>query len=102
MKDYVYQIQGALESAQGELKGLRILVCDLNNFDSVDVPISVLDKETAQYLAFRIGLTDRALNIQRLPVKVQNSIRVPLGNWLDKWVRENFNGNNSKSKDTNP
>ena len=41
MSKYAYQIQGALENAQGQFKGLRILVCDLNNFDSVDVPVEV-------------------------------------------------------------
>jgi hypothetical protein len=90
MNKYVYQIQGVLESPAGELKGLRILVCDLYNFDQADAPINILDPETRQYLAFRLKLADDALNIQRLPAKIQNNIRAPLGKWLDRWVLDNF------------
>ena len=102
MSKYVYQIQGVLESPAGKLKGLRILVCDLYNFDSADVPIDILDPETRQYLAFRLKLADDALNIQRLPVKIQNNIRTPLGKWLDRWVLDNFYGDTSNRKGVNP
>jgi hypothetical protein len=107
MNKYVYQIQGVLESPAGELKGLRILVCDLYNFDQADAPISILDPETKQYLAFRLKLADDALNIQRLPAKIQNNIRTPLGKWLDRWVMQNFygeidSGDTSNRKGVNP
>ena len=102
MSRYVYQIQGALENAAGELKGLRLLVCDVHNFDTADVPVEVLDRETIKYLEFRLKLTGDALNIQRLPVRVQNNIRTPLGKWLDRWVLENFYGDNCNSKGVNP
>lgn len=101
MSKYVYQIQGALENAQGQLKGLRILVCDVYNIDMVDVPVEILDNETAKYLQFRISITKTAVNIQRLPVKIQNRIRAPLGRWLDQWVLENFHGNTGERKSTN-
>jgi hypothetical protein len=101
MNKYVYQIQGALENPPGSLKGLRILVCDLYNFDTADAPISILDKETAKYLEFRLGLSDETLNIQRLPNGIQNKIRVSLGNWLDQWVLENFYGDTSNRKGVN-
>ena len=102
MNKYVYQIQGALENPPGSLKGLRILVCDLYNFDTADAPINILDKETVKYLEFRLNLSDEALNIQRLPNGVQNKIRVPLGKWLDRWVLENFYGDTSNRKGVNP
>lgn len=102
MNKYVYQIQGALESPAGKLRGLRILVCDLYNFDSVDTPIEILDHETVKYLEFRLKLSDGALNIQRLPVKIQNDIRNPLGKWLDRWVLDNFYGDTSNTKGVNP
>ena len=102
MNNYVYQIQGVLESPAGKVTGLRILVCDLYNFDQADAPISVLDKETASYLEFRLKLSQGALNFQRLPVKVQNNIRNPLGKWLDRWVLDNFYGDTSNTKSTNP
>ena len=54
MSKYVYQIQGALESADGRFHGFRVLVCDLHNFNSVDVPVEVLDNETAKYIQFRL------------------------------------------------
>ena len=92
MNNYVYQIKGALESPAGKLKGLRILVCDLYNFDEADAPIEILDNETVKYLEFRLKLTDDALIIQCLPVKVQNNIRIQLGKWLDRWVLDNFYG----------
>ena len=101
MNKYVYQIQGALESGAGELKGLRVLVCDLYNFDQADVPITVLDKETIKYLEFRLKLSNDVLNIQRLPVKVQNNIRNVLGKWLDRWVLDNFYGDTSNAKSIN-
>ena len=101
MDKYVYQIQGALENAQGELKGLRVLVCDLNYFDSVDVPIEILDHETVRYLEFRLKITTATLDIKRLPVSVQNRIRTPLGRWLDLWVAQNFHGDISKPKNLN-
>jgi hypothetical protein len=101
MSKYVYQIQGALESATGQLKGLRVLVCDINNFDSVDAPIAILDKETARYLQFRLTVTTETLNIQSLPLGIQNKIRTPLGRWLDQWVLENFHGDTSNRKSIN-
>ena len=102
MSKYVYQIQGALESPQGQFLGLRCLVCDVNFLDMVDVPVEVLDHETAKFLAFRLSITAETLDIQRLPVEIQNRIRAPLGRWLDHWVLDNFYGDNSKYKNTNP
>jgi hypothetical protein len=102
MNKYVYQIQGALENAAGEFLGLRVLVCDLYNFDSVDVPREVLDKETTAYLQFRLKVTTQTLNIQRLPNGVQNKIRLLLGKWLDRWVLENFYGHTSNTKGIDP
>jgi len=102
MNKYVYQIQGALENTAGRLTGLRVLVCDLYNFDSVDVPVEILDKETAKYIEFRLKVTTANLDIQKLPVVIQNRIRAPLGLWLDRWVLENFYGDISKRKSTNP
>jgi hypothetical protein len=102
MNNYVYQIQGAMETAEGAFTGFRVLVCDLYNFDSVDVPAAVIDRETRKYLEFRLQLTDDALNIQRLPIKIQNNIRAPLGRWLDRWVLENYYGNISNPKGVNP
>ena len=101
MDKYVYQIQGALESAEGKFKGFRVLVCDLYNFDSVDVPVEVLDKETAGFIQFRLRCTQSAINIANLPHGVKNRIRAPLGRWLDRWVRENFHGIISEPKSTN-
>ena len=101
MNKYVYQIQGVLESPAGKVTGLRILVCDLYNFDQADVPIEILDHETVKYLEFRLKLSEDALNIQRLPVKIQNNIRTPLGKWLDRWVLDNFYGDTSNRKSVN-
>jgi hypothetical protein len=100
MNDYAYQIQGALENAQGKFLGLRVLVCDLHNFEIVDVPVEVLDKQTATYIQFRLKVTE-VIDIQRLPYGIQNRIRAPLGRWLDQWVLDNFYGNSSKPKSTN-
>lgn len=99
MGKYAYQIQGSLESG-GILRGFRILICDQYNFDSVDVPIEIFDRETIAYLQFRIKLTEK-MDIRKLPVKVENNIRAPLGRWLDRWVLENFYGNPSDKKSTN-
>lgn len=101
MNKYVYQIQGALENQQGQFLGLRVLVCDVYNFDSVDVPVEVLDSETAKYLQFRLSITAEPISITALPVEIQNRIRTPLGRWLDHWVLDNFYGDNRNNKDTN-
>ena len=66
-------------------------------FDSADAPVEILDRETAKYIEFRLKVCDY-LDINRLPVEIQNRIRTPLGRWLDQWVLDNFYGNTSKSK----
>lgn len=99
MTKYVYQIQGALENAERRFCGFRVLVCNANFIDIADVPAEVFHKETAAYIQFRLKVTDK-FDIRKLPPTVENSIRVPLGRWLDRWVLENF-GNTSKPKDTN-
>jgi hypothetical protein len=101
MSKYIYQIKGALENPPGSLKGLRVMVCDLNNLSTADAPINILDKETIKYLEFRLKVSNEALNIQRLPDGIQNKIRVPLGKWLDQWVLENFYGDISNRKGVN-
>jgi hypothetical protein len=101
MNNYVYQIAGALESAHGKLQGFRVMVCNVLYFDTVDVPSSVLDKETIKFLEFRLKLTKDALDIQKLPYKIQRAIREPLGHFLDDWVLKNFYGDTIKSKSTN-
>jgi hypothetical protein len=102
MSKYVYQIKGALESPQGKLVGLRCMVCNVDYLDEVDVPVEILDHDTYKYLSFRLSITAEALNIQSLPVEIQNRIRAPLGRWLDHWVLDNFYGDTSNRKSTNP
>ena len=101
MNNYVYQIQGALQGPQSQFLGLRVLVCNVDNLDSVDVPVEVFDLETVKYLQFRLSITAEAVNISHLPVKIQNRIRAPLGRWLDHWVLNNFYGYISTNKNTN-
>jgi hypothetical protein len=100
MSDYAYQIKGALENAQGQFIGLRVLVCDPLNFEIVDVPAEMLDSETTKFLQYRLKITD-VIDIQRLPIPIQNKIRAPLGRWLDYWVVKNFDGNFGKRESTN-
>jgi|GEM_PF-1040968 len=105
MNKYVYQIQGALENSEGEFQGFRLLVCDLYNLDQVDMPKSVLDRETSKYLQFRLKITSGTsdvMDIRRLPHQVQIRIRALLGRWLDNWVLQNFYGDTSNTKGVNP
>jgi len=91
-KQYVYQIKGILEKPNKDIGGIRVLICFLNYFDSVDVPAAVFDKETLRYLRFRLAVNDY-INVNRLPISVVNRIREPMNKWLDNWViRENFLG----------
>ena len=85
----------------GKFIGLRCLVCNVDFLDMVDVPVEVLDHNTYKYMQFRLSITAEALNIQSLPVGIQNRIRAPLGRWLDHWVLENFYGDTSNRKSTN-
>ena len=100
MNEYAYQIQGALETAEGKLKGFRVLVCNAHYLTTVDVPSTILDTETAKFLEFRLRMSP-TINIQRLPYDIQTQIRTPLGRWLDEWVLENFYGDTSKPKSIN-
>lgn len=101
MNNYVYQIQGMLETKEGKFGGMRVLVCNTLYFDSADIPAEVFDKETAKYMEFRLKVHEH-MDIRKLPVSVQNAIRKPIGIWLDRWVLENFYGDTSKPKNTNP
>lgn len=100
MNEYAYQIQGALETAEGKFKALRVLVCNAHYMTTVDVPSTILDSETAKFLEFRLKMSQN-VNIQRLPYDIQAQIRTPLGRWLDEWVLENFYGDTSKPKSIN-
>jgi len=102
MNDYAYQIKGALESVNGKFLGFQVIVCNASKLETVNIPATILDRETVKYLEFRLKLTRDPMNIQRLPFKVQNKIRVPLGNWLDKWVLKNFYGDSTDKQSTNP
>jgi hypothetical protein len=94
MTTYVYQIQGALENAKQELLGFRVFLCTASYFDSVDVPAEVFDKELIAYMRFRLAVTESRININHLPLKIQNKLRNAMGKWLDHWVLENLpNGN---------
>jgi hypothetical protein len=100
MNKYAYQIQGAIESTEGKLKGFRVFVCTNYNFGIVDVPSNILDRKTISYLQFRLKVYKK-LNMKTLPATVQSDIRMPLGRWLDNWVLELIYGNTGESKDIN-
>ena len=100
MNKYAYQIQGALEDRQGQFLGLRILICDVNHFETVDVPVEVLDDGTVRYLEFRLRISE-TMDIRKLPIVIQNRIRTPLGRWLDRWVLNNFYGDTLKRTSSN-
>jgi hypothetical protein len=100
MTKYAYQIQGALENAEGRFCGFRVLVGNADFMDLADVPAEVFSKETAKYIEFRLKITAK-FDVRKLPPTVENSIRVPLGRWLDKWVLNNFNGDSRKTKNIN-
>jgi len=51
----------------------------------VDVPFNIFDKETLQYLRYRLAVNDY-VDIRKLPDSVINKIRAPLNQWLDNWV----------------
>lgn len=102
MNEYAYQIQGAIEDAKGKFQGFLVVVCTADKMDQVSIPAAVFDRETISFLEFRLKLTKDPMNIQRLPFKVQNKIRVPLGKWLDRWVLKNFYGDSSDKQSINP
>jgi len=82
---YVYQIKGILEREDKQIGGLRVMVCSKDFFDTVDVPFNIFDKETLQYLRYRLAVNDY-VDIRKLPDSVINKIRAPLNQWLDNWV----------------
>jgi len=64
---------------------MRVLLCSKDFFDSVDVPASIFDKGTLNYLKFRLKVNE-FVDVRKLPVPIQNKIRLPMNQWLDNWV----------------
>lgn len=92
-KLYVYQIKGILEKPNKEIGGMRVLLCSKDFFDSIDVPASIFDKGTLDYLKFRL-MVNEFVDVRKLPITIQNRIRSPMNQWLDNWViRESTIGN---------
>lgn len=88
-KLYIYQITGLLEKTDRNIGGFRVSVCSLNNFKSVDVPATVLDKETLAFLKFRSMVCDY-LDVSKLPIPIVNRLRKSIGLWLDDYVSTNL------------
>jgi len=84
-KLYVYQIKGILEKPNKDIGGMRVLLCSKDFFDSVDVPAEIFDKSTLKYLKFRLQVNEY-IDVQKLPIPIQNRIRSPMNQWLDNWV----------------
>ena len=91
MKDtlYVYQIQGMLERPNGKIGGLRVLVCSLTYFESVDIPSDILDKELLAYLRYR-SMVCAHMDVRKLPYKIEKQLRNAINPWIDRYVLENF------------
>jgi hypothetical protein len=94
-KLYVYQIKGILEKPNKDIGGMRVLLCSKDFFDSVDVPAQVFDKETLQYLKYRLRVNE-FVDVRKLPIAIQNKIRAPLNLWLDNWVIQEKSIGNSE------
>ena len=88
-KLYVYQIKGLLEKPDRSVGAFRVLVCSLDKFESVDVPSSVLDRETLAFLKFRSMVCDY-MDVSKLPIPIVNRLRRSIGQWLDVFVSTNL------------
>lgn len=84
---YVYKILGILETLDGVIGGIRVTVCSSAYMGDVDVPSIIFDKETLDYLKFRLKVHSY-VNVQQLPNKIQNKLREPIGRYLDEWIKE--------------
>jgi hypothetical protein len=84
-KYYVYQITGLLERPNKHIGGIRVIVCTTDFFETIDVPSTIIDKDTLKYLKFRLAVND-SLNVKNLPIPIINRLRGPLNQWLDNWV----------------
>ena len=89
MTKYAYQIKGALEDNQGDVTGFRVLICTADCFYDVDVPGEVFERELLSFMKFRLAVHER-VEIGKLPIRIQNQIRGPIGRWLDFWVLDNI------------
>jgi hypothetical protein len=90
---YVYQIKGVLEKPNKDIGGIRVLVCNKDILELVDIPPEIFDKEILQFLKFRLAVND-FLDIRKLPYSIQNRMRAPMNRWLDNWVmKERILGN---------
>ena len=96
---YTYQIKSVLLSGRKDVLGFRIIVATDLYFHDVDVPAEIFDYETLVYFGFRMKLC-QYVDIRNLPKQIQHKIRTPLGRFLDEWILEEHNGNNSRPEDT--
>lgn len=84
-KLYSYHIKGLLERPDRSIGAFRTEVCSLEKFKIVDVPATVLDKETLAFLKFR-SMVCEYMDISKLPIPIVNRVRKSIGYWLDTYV----------------
>jgi hypothetical protein len=95
MTKYVYQIQGALENADGKFSGFQVFVGVENIVQILTVPPEEFERETKSYIEYRLQLTE-GFDIRKLPPTVEMDIRMPIEHWLDDWINYNFYGDISE------
>ena len=81
------KIVGMLEDSSSRFIGMMVEAYWQNEKHSVRVPITDFSDELIAYMRFRLMIPATPA-IQKLPIKIQNLIRVPVDRHMERWIRD--------------
>lgn len=87
MATLAYRIIGVLENSSGGFLGMQINALWKDELFEVRVPITAFSEELIAYLRFRLMIPATPA-IQRLPIKIQNLIRIPVDRHMGQWISD--------------
>ncbi len=74
-----------LENSSKVFVGVQLAVYVNNEQHDVRIPINVFSDELIAYMRFRLKIPATPA-IQRLPIKIQNLIRMPIDAFMGEWI----------------
>lgn len=97
---YTYKLKSLLTDEELEPIGICVLVMTDSYFYEVDVPAELFDLELMKYIKFRLCLS-QMMDVNRLPPKLQEDLKIPLAFFIECWLLENEDGDSSGPEDFN-
>jgi len=74
-----------LENSSKDIVGVQLAVYVKNEQHDIRVPIDIFSEELIAYMRFRLKIPAK-LTIQRLPIRIQNLIRMPIDAFMGEWI----------------